>query len=565
LEVDGVACALTIAPPEAYRAEAARRRRFGVSAQLYALRRRQGDQGIGDFTTLSLAGAAAGAKGAAYLGVSPMHALFPSDRRRASPYNPSDRRFLDPFLIDVVAGEDLPSDGEFEAALAQAGPFAAVADLPAVDYEAVWTIKCAVLRARFRAFERARAGRPGDPIFADHARFLAERGEALRRFAIFEAISLERHGEDWRRWPAGLRDADASALAGAAAEHADEVGFALFCQWLADRQLAAAAARAKAAGLEIGLYRDLAVGAAPDGAENWSRADELMVGASVGAPPDPFSTQGQNWVLPPPDPIACAREGWRGFAALYAANMHHAGVLRIDHAMGLARLFVIPDGAKAAEGAYLAYPVDDLIGQVALESQRHRCMIVGEDLGTVPKGFRERLVRADILGMRVLWFERDGHDFLPPPEYPPLSVALASTHDLPTLAGWWQGADIAERLMLGILTLDAAQRAIAERSEDKRALVAALRLAGEIVASPDFEAPMNDALAAAIQGFLSSSGSVFASVQFEDLAGETIATNLPGTDRERPNWRRRLGSDVEALMAGARASAIIEALAKGRR
>ncbi len=192
-------------------------------------------------------------------------------------------------------------------------------------------------------------------------------------------------------------------------------------------------------------------------------------------------------------------------------------------------------------------------------------MIVGEDLGTVPEGFRGKLTRADILGMRVLWFERRGLDFLPPPDYPPLSVACASTHDLPTLAGWWQGADIAERLMLGFLTLDAAQRAIAERREEKRVLVEALRLAGEIVGSPDFEAPMSDAVAAAIHGFVGSSGSVFASVQFEDLAGDTIATNLPGTDRERPNWRRRLGSDVEALMAGARASAIIEALAKGRR
>jgi glycogen operon protein len=183
----------------------------------------------------------------------------------------------------------------------------------------------------------------------------------------------------------------------------------------------------------------------------------------------------------------------------------------------------------------------------------------------VPEGFGAKLTRADILGMRVLWFERAGLDFLPPPDYPPLSVASATTHDLATLAGWWQGADLAERLMLGLLTLEAAERAIAERRDEKRVLVEALRRAGEIVGRPDFEAPMSDALAAAIHGFLGSSGSVFASVQVDDLAGETIATNLPGTDRERPNWRHRLGSDVEALIAGPRASAIIEALAKGRR
>jgi glycogen operon protein len=314
----------------------------------------------------------------------------------------------------------------------------------------------------------------------------------------------------------------------------------------------------------MGLYRDLAVGAAPDGAESWSRADELAIGASVGAPPDPFSAQGQIWHLPPPDPIAGGREGWRGLAALYSANMRHAGLLRIDHAMGLTRLFVIPDGAKPAQGAYLAYPADDLIGQIALESQRRRCMIVGEDLGTVPEGFRDKLTRADILGMRVLWFERRGLDFLPPPGYPPLSVACASTHDLPTLAGWWQGADIAERLMLGLMTLEVAQQAIVDRREEKRVLVASLRQADAGIGSPDLEAPMTDALAAAIHGFLTSSGSIFASTQFEDLAGETIATNLPGTDRERPNWRRRLGDDVETLMSGSRAAAILAALSKGR-
>ena len=209
----------------------------------------------------------------------------------------------------------------------------------------------------------------------------------MRRFAIFEAIAAQRGGEDWRRWPAPLRDGERDALAreGGASE-SEAVAFALFGQWLADRQLAAAAERAKAGGLEIGFYRDLAVGAAPDGAENWARAGELARNVSVGAPPDPFSTQGQIWNLPPPDPLASARDGWRGFSALIAANMRHAGMLRIDHAMGLTRLFVIPSGAKPAEGAYLAYPVDDLLGLVALESQRAQCMVVGEDLGTVPAG-----------------------------------------------------------------------------------------------------------------------------------------------------------------------------------
>ena len=341
---------------------------------------------------------------------------------------------------------------------------------------------------------------------------------------------------------------------------AEDVDFALFCQFVAARQLAAAAERARAAGLEIGLYRDLAVGAAPDGAESWSRQHELASGVSIGAPPDPFSAQGQTWHLPAPDPIAGAREGWLGLAALYGANMRHAGLLRIDHAMGLTRLFLIPDGATPAEGAYVGYPVDDLVGQIALESQKHRCMVVGEDLGTVPDGFRERLTGANIPGMRVLWFERDGLNFHPPADYPPLSVACATTHDLPTLAGWWQGADIAERLGLGLLSLADAETAIGERRRERQAIVGQLLGARLNAAPPDFDAAMTDALAAAIHALLAGAGSALALAQFDDLAGETVATNRPGTDRERPNWRHRLSRDVDGLLGTRRAQEILRAM-----
>ena len=565
LQIDGASCWLTIAPAEAFGSRATRRRRFGAAAQLYALRRREGDQGIGDLTALGLAGEAVGRAGADFLGVSPMHALFSSDRGRASPYHPSDRRFLEPFLIDCLADGALPSDENWrKAVVAEGDAIRRAASLASVDYDAVWRLKRNLLRARFAAFQRARKAQPAEPIFAEHAAFIAERGEQLQRFALFEAVTAERGGEEWRRWPEALRDAQPGALDAKSRELAEDYDFAIFCQWLADRQLAAAAAKAKAAGLEIGLYRDLAVGAAPDGAESWSRAHELGVGVSVGAPPDPFSEHGQNWHLPAPDPLAGARDGWRGFAGLYRANMRHAGMLRIDHAMGLTRLFLIPDGASAAEGAYIAYPVDDLIGQIALESQREQCMIIGEDLGTVPEGFRERLTSAHIAGMRVLWFERDGLNFLPPAEYPPLSVACVSTHDLATLAGWWQGADIAERLGLGLTNLSQAQRAIEDRLKEKAAIVAQLARAGLLPEPPDLDAPLSDALAAAVHAFLADSGSVLASAQFDDLAGETRATNLPGTDRERPNWRHRLGSDVEALLEGPRARAILSALAAKR-
>ena len=323
-------------------------------------------------------------------------------------------------------------------------------------------------------------------------------------------------------------------------------------------------ARAKR-GLEIGFYRDLAVGAAPDGAESWAHAAILARGVTIGAPPDPFSAQGQNWNLPAPNPLAGAREGWTSLSALYRANMRHAGMLRIDHAMGLERLFLIPEGAKPAEGAYLSYPLDDLIGHIALESQRARCMVIGEDLGTVPEGFRDRMTRANIQGMRVLWFERDGPQVRPPESYPPLSVACVATHDLATLAGWWRGADIAERLSLGLLTLARAGEEIARRREEKRGLIAALVAAGLIGSGARarmrrFPTPSPPPSMRSIGG----AGSILAHAQFDDLVGETVQTNLPGTDRERPNWRLKLSPDVAAAFAGNRAQAILAALAKGR-
>ena len=564
LIVDGVDCGLTVAPPECYGPEAALRKRFGVTAQLYALRR-AGDQGIGDFSTLALAGEAAGGAGAAYFGVSPMHMLFPHDRERASPYHPSDRRFLDPMLIDVLDA-DLPRDEALAAPLGALAPaIAAAAATRLVDYQAAWTVKRAALKALHAAFARAGLARPADPVFAERRAFVEAGGDSLRRFAAFQAIAAGEAGADWRSWPdPPLRDGDAKAIEDAIAIDREAFDFALFCQWLADRQLARTAERARERGLEIGFYRDLAVGAAPDGAEAWAHAGALAQGASVGAPPDPFSTQGQNWNLPAPNPLAGAREGWASVSALYAANMRHAGMLRIDHAMGLQRLFLIPEGARPADGAYLAYPLDDLIGHIALESRRARCMVVGEDLGTVPEGFRARLTRGNIFGMRVLWFERNGAEVLPPAAYPPTSVACVATHDLATLAGWWQGADIAEKLSLGRLTLSAAGAAIAARLEEKRGLVAALVSAGLITSAPSADAPLDDAIAAAVHALVGGSGSLLASAQFDDLVGETVATNLPGTDRERPNWRLKLDPDVASAFAGRRARAIIAALAKGR-
>ena len=527
------ACHLAIVPPRCFLPPSLTngRRGFGVAAHLYALGRR-GDQGIGDFTTLARLATAAGPHGVAVIGLNPLHALFPGDRSRASPYHPSHRAFLDPIYIDT------------------GGPPASAS--ASVDYPAVWDRKRAALAAAFDA---------GDPALDA---FIAAGGEALRDFARFEAIAEAQGHTNWPAWPEDLRHPGAPGIEAFAAMHAQSIRFSCFQQMLADRQLASAAAAARDAGVSPGLYRDLAIGGAPDGAEAWARQDSLMPGLSIGAPPDPFAANGQVWGLPPPDPLAMAREGFAGFSALLAANMRHAGALRIDHVLGLRRLFVVPEGARGAEGTYLDYPMDALLGHLALESARAECMVIGEDLGTVPDGMRAALTDQNVLSYRVLWFEREGDGFIPTARWPALAAACVSTHDLPTLVGWWDGADIDERAFLGLLDPAAAKDARSARRVEKIALSAWLMAEGQVETAPDPDQPLDPAFAAALHAAIAATPSVLALAQADDLAGERIAVNLPGTDRERANWRRRIGIPVERLFDGPRARAILAATRRGR-
>jgi glycogen operon protein len=506
--------------------------RFGIAAQTYALRH-AADQGIGDFTALANLARAAMGQGAMLVGISPPHALMPIDRERASPYQPSDRRFLEPLLIDMAC---LPGGA--------APDVAALRDAAVVDYPAVWAAKRRVLHAAWERLDEHH------PAWADFMRFRTAGGEAQRRFATFTAIAEAERHTDTARWPGGLADAASADVAAFAGRHTRAVGFHEFLQFLADAQMAAAA-RAGA-----GLYRDLAVGAAPDGAEVWSQPDNFLKGFSIGAPPDPLGPLGQVWGLPPPNPHAPGL--LPAFARLLDANMRHAAALRIDHVMGLRRLFVVPQGASGADGCYLDFPFEALLRETAAASHRNQCLVVGEDLGTVPEGFAARMQAARLLSYRVLWFERDGPTLRPPATWPALATACVSTHDLPTLAGWWDGADLTERAALGLLDDIGAARAA--RAADRGALLAALADGGRF----DARDPFSDALAAAIHAHVAATPCALQLVQADDLAGETVAVNLPGTDRERPNWRRRLPMAVDALFAGARAKAILAALG-GRR
>ncbi len=407
--------------------------------------------------------------------------------------------------------------------------FAPVPIGPMVDYPAVWALKSETLQ-RFR------------PDVPDLSKFTTEGGQALQHFALFQAIA-ERHPRlSWQDWPSGLHRPDSAEAQAFARAHADRIDVHIRVQALCDRQLADAVSQSD---LRLGLIRDLAIGCAPDGAEAWSLGPQLAQGPSVGAPPDPFSTEGQVWGLPPPVPHLMAEGGYASFATLLATNLRHAAGLRIDHAMGLARLFWVPQGARGRDGAYVRYPFADVLGEIALASHRANAIIIGEDLGTVPDGFRETLAAQNILATRLLLLERDGAAFRPPATYPALAVAGVSTHDLPTFKGWETGADIKEQADLGLL----ADPALAQ--DQRTADIIRLRMS--------LPTDTGDLLADA-HAMVAAAPSLLMLVQADDLAGEAIAVNLPGTDRERPNWRRRLAPDSKALFDGQAGQAILTAL-----
>jgi (1->4)-alpha-D-glucan 1-alpha-D-glucosylmutase len=323
------------------------------------------------------------------------------------------------------------------------------------------------------------------------------------------------------------------------------------------------------AGLAVGLYTDLAVSIDRGGAEAWANQRLYAVGASVGAPPDAFNVEGQQWGLPPLVPSRLVDAGYAPFIATLRANMRHAGALRIDHVMGLMRLFWVPEGRRPAEGAYVHYPFDDLMALLALESERQRCLVIGEDLGTVPDEVRRVLVDNDVLSYRVLLFERDAAgEFKPPGAYPEAALATASTHDLPTLAGWWEARDVELRASLGLVANDDRRREEWTRGEDRARLLRALERAGLLPegsrADPEAFPTMTPALAEAILAFLATTPSVLEVVQLEDALRVVDQANLPGTVDEHPNWRRRLPLDLEQVFDDAGVAAIVARLASVR-
>ncbi|KQT85180.1 4-alpha-glucanotransferase [Aurantimonas sp. Leaf443] len=540
------------------------RRFWGVSCQLYALRSER-NLGLGDFRDLADLAAVAAREGASFVGVNPLHALFFADPGRYSPYSPSSRRFLNPLYLAI----DALDGGEAAiAALRREKPelFAALSgDL--VDYRAVGAVKRALLD---RLFEARRASLGGEEAFAA---FRKDGGEALADFALFEAISEAEVGEGrhagWHSWPEGLQDRQGDEVSAFARENEERILFHLWLQFEADRQLAAAQTRAREAGMAIGLYLDLAVGVSPDGSETWADPSLTVRTARVGSPPDMFNSSGQDWGLAPLSPKVLAERDYKPLRDAFDALTRHAGAARIDHAMGLARLWWIPETAKSSGGGYVRYSLAGMVGAVADASRRNSCLVIGEDLGTVPPGFRHAMETANILSYRVVYFERhNGPAFLPPEAYPPLSLACVSTHDLATLAGWWKGLDVKLRAETGTQDETATRRDLAERARDRTALIIALKEASVLpehydrLASGEDELPgeMPQDIAEAVHRFVARTPSMLVSVQLEDMVGAEAQPNLPGTTDQYPNWRVRSAVTLDDLPTDPRFAAIAAAL-----
>jgi (1->4)-alpha-D-glucan 1-alpha-D-glucosylmutase len=553
-EGDGRSITVALAPERAFVPKSLDARpQWGLAAHVYSLTS-QRNAGIGDFTDLAELASLAHRSGAAAVALNPLHQLHASNPAAASPYAPLSRRYLNALYIDVRTAAQ-----EFCVALEGLDESAARAET-LVDYPAVARFKFAALE---RIYEAMKYARPW-------ASFVAA-DPVLRTTALYEAImehvrALDPGVYGWVQWPPELRDCNSEAVRAFASAHAGRVEYFCMLQWLADRQLGRAAQAASA--MTIGLYRDLAVGVDLSSADVWSDPQAYVLGLSVGAPPDPLNAAGQNWGLPPFDPRVLARRGYAPFAALLRANMRHAGALRIDHVMGLRRLFCLPRGEFG--GAYLNYDFEAMLGIVALESQRNRCTIVGEDLGTVPEGFRERTSAARIFSCSVLFFERvAGGAFREGAQYPPDAVASTGTHDLPTLAGYWTECDVATRERLGWESGDALQRDRAEHAQTREQLLEALVQAGAMEAvQADALRPLGAQLSAAqltellvaSYRYLARVRSRLILVQLEDAVGSEEQVNVPGTVDEEPNWRRKLRVPVGELEANPILRAIVTML-----
>jgi len=574
---------IVVAPPHCYVPDLLSQggRVWGLALQLYSLRSRT-NWGVGDLTDLSRLVEWAGKElGAGIIGLNPLHALKNSRPHHLSPYSPTSRLFLNELYIDVDRlpeyrtspdAQRLRNSPEFQKELDT------VRQADRVDSESVVRLKRTMLDCAYRQFLKDNyTGQ--EPLLQPSSargwlleRFIRDEGDSLERFALFQVLEEERRLIQpspalWPEWPDQYRSPGSPALREFAKRHRNRLRFFQYMQWVASDQLKEANSRAAHVQMTIGLYPDLALGSDRNGAEAWMLQDVLALSADCGAPPDAFAPQGQNWGFAPFHPLRLKATGYRSFIELLRKTLRQGGAIRIDHVMMLFRLFWVPRGLTASAGAYVQYPAEDLLRILALESTRSRTLVIGEDLGTVPDYVREQLARYKILSYRVFYFERnwDNGSFKAPSAYPEQSLAVVTTHDLPTLSGYWLGEDIHLRARLGMLSNEqATQQALEERMRDKRHLLAALKqsalLPPGLSDQPEHVPTMTPELCQAVHAYLATSRAWVVMANLDDVIGEVTQMNLPGTLDAYPNWSRKLSLSLEELQRDGRVQSLATAV-----
>jgi len=513
---------LLVAPERVYQGDAPRRL-WVLAAQLYGVRSRR-NWGHGDFSDLANLIELAADRGAAGIALNPLHALFDDRADEPSPYSPNSRQFLNPLYIDVDAVPEFP--GLYDAGLAQHVAKLRQAEL--VQYRGVAAAKIRGLELAYGVFRRS----GNEARRREFDAFRRDRGEALSRFACFEWLRRRLAGP-WKDWPQEWRDPDEQALVHLRATNTDAIEFFEYLQWTAAQQLDRCRARARELGLPIGLYLDIAVGVRPDGFDAWSNQDSVMPEVAIGAPPDALNLAGQNWGLAGLNPSGLEKCGFEPFRRMLAASMRYAGAIRLDHVLGLKRLYLIPRDRPPDRGVYVRFPFEALLAVTAQESMQSKCIVIGEDLGTVPETLREELADWGVWSYQVMLFERasDG-SFRAPEEYRKNALVTFATHDLPTFAGWAQRHDLAVKTELG---LDPG-----ESDEDRALALTAMRdaLARRGIRSLDF---------VSVTKYLAAAPSRLLVIALEDVLETKDQVNVPGTVNEHPNWRRRLSVPLEQL------------------
>ncbi|MGN6463408.1 MAG: 4-alpha-glucanotransferase [Pseudolabrys sp.] len=505
------------------------RRMWGLAVQLYALRSFR-NWGHGDFGDLARLIDLLAPLGCGAIGLNPLHALFLDRPDDASPYSPNSRVFLNPLYIAIDQVPECPD----AATLGVTERLAEVRATEEVRYGEAAALKLVALRSGYRRFRNTAHSKRRH----DFEIFRAEAGEPLQRFAAFEVLRRRFGQVPWWEWPEDWRWPSPPAITRVFDETASEDDpdtdplFHVYLQWLAGRQLQHCQEEARRAGMPIGLYVDLAVGVDPAGADAWAGQDEMLTGVSIGAPPDEYNRDGQNWGLTGYNPQSLMVSHGAPLREMLDAVMRHAGAIRIDHVLGLMRLYLIPRGATAVDGAYVSYPFEVLLDVIVDESQRRRCVVIGEDLGTVPEGFRDALARRGLWSYQVMLFEREhGGGFRHPSHYRTDALTTFNTHDLPTFAGWMAGHDLRTKRALNI---DPGESDDA-RAHSRHMLAEAVRMTGG-----------GEGFGGAA-AFLAQTPARLVIVALEDILGVEDQVNIPGTIDEHPNWRRRLPVAVEAL------------------